>query len=379
MTEIDHRRSYYSLLTLLLGLIIIGLPTPVRSEEGVLRLLVWEGHAPQAFVSSFEKKIFEKYNFRVKLQISYMDGTDGYYDSIRSGSVDMVMLTHDLLKDKRFNFIKNKLILPLDLKNIPNFKRVTPALQNAEYLYYKGQVYGAPESQGPYALAYNVSLMKEAPKSWDILWNPSSKGKYVIGANEYIYNSIITALALGYPRESFGNYDALNNEIFKKKLRQLAVNAHSFWIGVDKADDLSGHLLATVWGDSLAPLRQRGEQWEMAEPIEGIPFWIDNCSVTSALADKPFLKKIAEEYINELLTIDYQVDHILRIIGTIPVISNIERPLTLEEKKRIDLGISDSFDQNRVLLPTYSQRDRNGLKILWKEAMEGIQLNKGME
>ena len=372
-------RHYYLLLALFLSAIIINIPTPVCAEEAVLRLLIWEGHAPPVFVSRFEKQIEEKYGSKVKLQISYMDGTDGYYDLIRSGSVDMVMLTHDLIKDKRFNFIDNKLLLPLDLKNIPNFKHMSPTLQNAEYLYSNGHVYGAPESQGPYVLAYNKSLLKEAPKSWDILWNPQFKDKYIIGANEYPYNTMITALALGYPRESLGNYDALNNPTFKKKLRQLAVNAHAFWIGVDKADDLFGHLLATVWGDSLGPLKQRGEQWERAEPVEGTPFWIDNMSMTSALADKPFLKKVAEEYINELLSTDYQISHILRVVGTLPVISDIDNLLTPEEKQRIKLGTINTLNTNRVLLPTCSRRDRNGLRILWQEAMEGIAINKGME
>jgi spermidine/putrescine-binding protein len=351
-------------------------PGPDQMDKGVLRLLIWEGHAPQAHVSRFEKRIEEKYDVKVKLHISYLKGTDDYYSSIRGGSVDMLMMTHHLFKDKRFNFIKNKLFLPLDLKNIPNFKHVIPALQKAEYLSSKGQVYGVPESQGPYALAYNKSLLKEEPKSWDILWDPRFKGKYVIGANEYIYNAMITALALGYPRESLGSYDALNNPTFKKSLRQLAVNAHSFWIGVDKADDLSGHLLAAVWGDSFATLQQRGEQWAMAEPAEGTPFWIDNYVITSALADKPFLKKIAEEYINSLLTTDYQVGHILGVVGTIPIISNTRHRLTAEEKKWPNLGAPNFSDKDRILLPTYSKRNRNGLKLLWDEAIKGIPTGK---
>ena len=351
-------------------------PSPEQMGKGDLRLLIWEGHAPKQHVDEFEKQIEEKYDFKVKLQISYLKGTDDYYNSIRGGNVDMVMLTHDLFKDKRFNFIKNKLLLPLDLKNIPNFRHVTPALQKAEYLYSNGQIYGAPESQGPYGLAYNSSLLKEEPKSWNILWDPRYKGKYVIGANEYIYNTIITALALGYSKKSMSSFDALNNPTFKAKLRQLAVNAHSFWIGVDKADDLSGHFLATAWGDSFKPLKQRGEQWKMAKPAEGMPFWIDNCAITSALAGKPILKKIAEEYINGLLSTDYQIGHIMRVVGTIPIVTKIEHLLTSEEKKRIHVGTPNFFDKNRILLPTYSKRGRNGLKLLWSEAMKDIPIGK---
>jgi len=356
-------------MTMLLG---ACLPSPSWAEENVLRLLIWEGHAPPAHVSSFEKLIEDKYDFRIKLEISYMDGTDSYYSLIRSGSIDMVMLTHDLFKDERFNFVKNKLLLPIDLKNIPNYSQVIPPIQKAKYISSEGQVYGVPESQGPYGLAYNTSLLKEAPKSWNVLWDPRFKDKYVIGANEYIYNALITALALGYPKESLGSYDALNNSVFKDKLRQLTVNAHSFWIGVDKAEDLSGHVLATAWGDSLAPLKKRGEQWKMAEPVEGIPFWIDNSAITSALASKPFLKRIAEEYINYLLSTDYQVDHIMRVVGTIPVVTKIEHLATSEEKERVHIGTPTFSKNNRILLPTLSKRDRNGIRLLWKEAMAGI-------
>jgi hypothetical protein len=38
------------------------------------------------------------------------------------------MMTHHHYKDERFNSIQNKLLLPLDLNNVPNFKHVLPAL-----------------------------------------------------------------------------------------------------------------------------------------------------------------------------------------------------------------------------------------------------------
>jgi len=266
-------------------------------------------------------------------------------------------------------------LLPLELKNIPNFKHVIPALQKAKHLYSNGKVYASPESQGPYGLAYNTALIKTEPKSWNILWDPRFKGKYVIGANEYIYNVNITALALGYPRESISSYDVLNNQEFKNKLRQLAVNANSFWIGVDKHDDLTGKMLATSWGDSMGPLKKSGEPWQFAEPTEGTPCWIDNYAITWTLLNKPFLKKVAEEYINQLLSTDYQINHIMRFISTTPIITNIGELLEPDEKKRLHIGSPNFFSKNRILQHTYSKRDRNGLKLLWDEAMEGIEVN----
>jgi len=347
-----------------------------KSEQEVLRLLVREGHAPKKHVEKFEKHIETKYGRKVKLKIAYVISSDDFYYSIRSKSVDMVMMTHHHYKDERFKYIQNKLLLPLNLKNIPNFKHVLPTLQKAEHLYSDGKVYASPVSQGPYGLAYNTALVKDEPKSWNILWDPHFKGQYVIGANEYIYNANITALALGYPRESISHYDALNNREFKEKLRQLAVNAHSFWIGVDKPDNLAGRPLATSWGDSMVALRRRGEPWEFAEPAEGTPCWIDNYAVTWALADKPFLKKVAEEYINGLLSTDYQIEHIARHLSLAPIITNIDNLLTAEEKERFHIGTPNFFSENRILKCTYSQRDRNGIKLLWDEAMKGITIER---
>jgi len=346
------------------------------SEEDVLRLLIWEGHAPEHHVEKFEKQIEMKYGRKVKLKIVYLSGPEDWYGPIRSGNVDMVMMAHNFFKDDRFNYIKNGLLLPLDLKNIPNFTHVIPALQKAEHLYNDGNVYASPVSQGPYGLAYCTALLNEAPQSWNILWDPRFRGKYVIGANEYIYNANIAALALGYPRESISSYDTLNNNEFKEKLRQLAVNAHSFWIGVDKPDDLSGMTIAASWGDSIGPLNKQGELWKMAEPAEGMPCWIDNYAITWSLADKPFLKKVAEEYINGLLSVDYQVNHIMRQMSLTPIITNIDDLLTSEEKERIHIGTPNFFDLNRILQPTYSQRDRNGMKMLWDEAMKGINIQR---
>jgi len=362
---------------MLLFWLVSGSPVIADSAQAapeVLRLLIWEGHAPASWVEKFEERIQSRFGRPVKLSITYVKGGEDFYDAIRARAVDVVMMTHHEYKDERFQYIQNKLLLPIDTNNIPNFKHVIPALQTAEYLLSGGQVYAVPVSQGPYGLAYNTAKLESEPKSWNILWDDRFKGQYVLGAHEYIYNANITALALGYPRERIGSYDALNNPEFKKKLRNLAVNAHSFWIGVDKPGSLAGRPLALSWGDSLGPLKARGEIWKIAEPAEGTVCWIDNYAVTWSLKDKPFLKKVAEEYINELITTDYQVGHIMRSMSLTPIITNIADLLTPEEASRLKVGALSSFEKNRILQTTHSQRDRNGLKLLWDEAMHGIVL-----
>jgi len=105
----------------------------------------------------------------------------------------------------------------------------------------------------------------------------------------------------------------------------------------------------------------------MAEPVEGMPCWIDNYAITWALADKPFLKKAAEEYISLLLSNEYQVENIMRNMSLTPIITHINDLLTTEEKERLNVDVPNFFNNNRILLHTYSPRDRNGLMLLWED------------
>ncbi len=111
----------------------------------------------------------------------------------------------------------------------------------------------------------------------------------------------------------------------------------------------------------------------MADPAEGTMWWIDEYAFTWALAEKPFLKKVAEEWINKSLSPEFQVDHLVREVGIFPVVTNIADRLTNKEKKRVLIGgAPGAFTDKHILQHTYSLRDRNGLKLMWDEAMKGI-------
>lgn len=355
-------------------------PTPPADQprKADLRLLLWEGYSPPAHVARFEKDMTAKYGRPIKLSIVYAESADFIYDAIRAGTCDLATISHHTIKDQRFDFIAKRLILPFDLKNIPNHKTVIRDLQMASYHVAEGRVYGIPVANGPYGLAYCQDRVKEVPTSWNILWDKAYKGRYVIGREEYLYNVNITALAMGYKRDQISNYETLNNPEFKARLRALAENAERFWIGVDKPRHLKGMSLATSWGDSLSALRRQGENWQMAAPKEGTPWWVDEYVMTHAAGGRPAVRELAEEWINRSLTTDFQVNHLTREVQIYPVIGGIQHLLTEEEKKRIKpteaLG---DFEATHILQSTHSERDRNGLQALWEEACKKAKEENG--
>ena len=253
--------------------------------------MVWEGYAPEALREEFKKRIFEKYNCELTFDVTYAESSEQYYDLIRKKEVDLVSLTHHHFKDDRFNYISNKLLLPIDTSKLHHYKDVMSHLRDAQSIRNEEKVYGVPICQGLYALTYNADKLKTIPTSWKILWDDENREQYVIGGNEYLYNICTVALTMGYLKESIGKFDSLNNDSFKQQLRLYVKNAARYWIGQDKAKDLRGMKLSVGWGDDLNTLRKEGENWQFANPKEGSISWFDSIVLTWTLSG--FILKIA--------------------------------------------------------------------------------------
>jgi spermidine/putrescine transport system substrate-binding protein len=356
------------LVTLFLAPFLLALNA--SAEQVTLRMLIWDGYAPEELQEKFVQIVKTKHGVDLKLDIKFCGGNDDFFPSLRDDKADIVSPSHNVPKDKRFKLIKLKLVMPLDLNQIPNYKNILPALQKADYCTTKGKVYAVPHVRGPYGLAYNTSIVKEEPQSWNIMWDSRYKGKYAIGgADQYEHNVSATALALGIPANKIYNYKTVNTPEMQAKLAQLAANAKGTWEGVDDAKTLKGLALAAVWGFSLPELKEMGEVWKIAEPKEGTTGWVDNFMISSTLADKPLKKKIAYEWLNFILSDDYQV-YDVRGLACAPVTTTVTAILTNEEIKHFHLDDPTHFEKNRILWKVLDKIDRNGLKRLWDNALK---------
>ncbi len=362
-------RNVFMTAVFLMGTTLSILSGTAMGEE-TLRLLVWEGYAPPEQVAQFEAFIKDKYKKTVKLKVDFISDPNDFFAAVRSKQADLISPTHNLFKDNRFNFIKKKLFLPVDLNNLPNYKNLIPALQKAEYATQGDAVYGVPFVHGPYGLAYNIKHLN-APITWDVFWDQKFSGKYSISSDYYECNIYITALALGMRGLQLHSAGAHASPEFKEKLKALVKNAHSLWKGVDKADDLAGLSLGAVWGFSLPELKKRGENWAVADPKEGTMGWVDNYAMGWSLKDKPFLKKVAEEWLNFIVSPEFQVQVVVRSLGSDPVNMTIKDKLTPEEVAKTHMDEPDYFQDNRILWPTLNNiRDRNHMKKIWDDALK---------
>jgi spermidine/putrescine transport system substrate-binding protein len=337
----------------------------MHAEE--LRIMTYQGTTPEDRLEEFKQMVKDKYGVDLEISVSYIADPGEYYKALKNKQVDLINGPHNTLKDPRYKFIQGKLIIPLDLENIPNYADLIPSLQKADYATEKGQVYAVPFLYAPYGLAYNTNVLTAPPDSWAIFWEPTYAGKYAFGS-DYEQNIYITALAMGIERSQLGQFDAINSPEFLEKLTTFVKNAKGMWIGVDTADVLQGTSFSTAWGFSFAGLKNRGEIWTMAAPKEGMMGAIGNWMISHTLRDKPQLKRIAEEWLNYAISPDYQLNHLVRNLSTAPTNLSIKDQMSPEEVTAFHLDDPDYFEKQLIPYPILDSRDRKGFELLWKKA-----------
>lgn len=353
-----------------IGLFFTLAPVCVFAEnQQVLRLLVWEGYAPEAQREQFRQYIYEKYAVDLTLKVDYIADAEDGFEALRLKKADIVSPAHNRINDKRFRMIDSGLLLPLNLENLPNYQQLNPSFKRLDHLVKDGVHYGLPFAWGPYGLVYNTEVFEKAPDSWNVLWEPQYSGHYSIADYGEI-NIYLTALAMGYDKKNLGDFDQLNNKAFKAKLAALLANAKSLWVGVDTADDLQQKKLASSWGFALPELKQRGEIWKWAYPKEGVPGWIDNHVISQELANKPQLKRIAEEWINFTISSEFQTSVLVAALSTNSVnIVTVETASELQKQGFYARSLTDP-EAVIVLMPELDRRSRNGIDSLWNKALK---------
>lgn len=336
------------------------------SDQLTLRLLTWEGYAPAAQVEEFVSRMKDKYAVSLQLQVSYVASSDDYFSAIRGNTVDIIAPSHSVFNDSRYKFLQRQLILPLNLNNIPNHQKLLSRLKQLNYSVTDQQAYFVPLTFGTYGLAYNKDNLSAAPTSWLDLWQSRYAGRYTINSDYYEANIYITALASGLNYSDIQDINKLNTPRVKSMLNQLVVNASKLWGGVDSARDLSNHDLATSWGFSFPALKQQGEHWQMACPLEGTTVWIDGHSLSRTLENRPLHKLIAEEWINFTLEDEVQRNAVARDLNSLPATENIFSELQASGKLPHDPECIN-FD---LKWPELTPLQRNFMKSIWKQALK---------
>ncbi len=259
-----------------------------------LRVLTWPGYADADLVSAFEKK------YQVRVEVSYVSSDDVLRQKIRDyQAADFDVFAANTAEMKFY--IDHKLIVPLQLANIPNtmhqlerFRDVSriPGITRA------GEVYAIPYTYSEIGLIYDRKQFVVPPTSMEAMWDPKYRGK-VLAFDASSHNYSIASMLMG------GNPFRIEEKNFADvtlKLIALRRNVLTFYTLPEESVELfRQHSVALLFANygtqQLKLLRDAGADVGYVIPREGALAWLDCWAMTRGAKNK----RLAQDWINYML------------------------------------------------------------------------------
>lgn len=225
-------------------------------------------------------KEFEKLT-GCKVNYTNYESNENMYSKLIGGGVSYdVIVPSDYMIDK---LIDENMLLELDYKNIPNMKYVDKKFQ--KLFYDSDQKYSVCYNVGTTILIYNKKLVKEPPKSWDVLWDEQYKDKILM------FNNPRDAFAIAQARLGI-DFNSTNEQDWVKAAELLAeqkdkVNPVYVMDEVFNLMESGEYAFATYYAGDYVLMNENNSDLGYCIPEEGVnafydAFCIPKCSKNKA-------------------------------------------------------------------------------------------------
>jgi spermidine/putrescine-binding protein len=267
-----------SCLVLLAALILPGCAPggPAGTAEPaakVLNLYGWSNYVPQQILDDFTTKYgikvnYDTYSSNEEMLAKLQAGASGYDIVIPSDYTVAIMIKQDMLE-------------PLDLTQVPNFANLDPRYLNRDFD--PGNRYSIPYQVGTTGLAYDKTRVPVEPTKYADLWDPRYKGKLVLLDDEREVMAMALEV-LGFDRNTTDESQLRQAE---QKLIELKPNILQFNSDNPEAPLITGEAWAgLVYNGNAALALQENPNIAYICPAEGCTIWIDTLAVPKGAPHK---------------------------------------------------------------------------------------------
>jgi putative spermidine/putrescine transport system substrate-binding protein len=275
------------LLTALLSLLAVA---PLQAKE-TLRILTWPGYADSDLVAEFAER------YDVDVEVTLIDNDSVLRTKMSHGQgADFDVFAANTAEMS--HYIDEKLVLALQMANIPNSKRQLWRFRNLQSIpgiSRAGNLYAVPYTYAEMGLIYDRSQFSSPPTSMASMWDPRYQGR-VLAVDGGTHNFSITSLLLG------GAPFQIKDPEFatvSAKLLELRRNLLTFYREPQESVELfRQHKIALLYANygrqQLKLLQDAGADVGYIIPSEGALSWLD-CWAVSRAAKNP---RLAESWIN---------------------------------------------------------------------------------
>ena len=141
--------------------------TAVGDGEGALNIVAWPGYVERGesdpaydWVTKFEKATGCMVNVKAAAT------SDEMVTLMNQGGFDLVTASGDA----SLRLVAGKKVQAINTDLIPSWGKLDPRLKDGSWFTVAGAHYGVPYQWGPNVLMYNTNTFKEAPKSWNVVF-----------------------------------------------------------------------------------------------------------------------------------------------------------------------------------------------------------------
>jgi putative spermidine/putrescine transport system substrate-binding protein len=307
-----------SALALLTGLSpALAQLTEVGASEGQLNIVAWAGYIERGetdkafdWVTKFEA------DSGCKVNVKTANTSDEMVALMNEGGFDLVTASGDA----SLRLIAGKRVQPVNVALIPSWSKVDPRLQEASWHTVDGVHYGTPYLWGPNVLMYNTEVFKEAPTSWNVVFEKMDlpDGKSNEGRVQAYDGPIHIADAAQYlmfhkPELKITSPYELNEDQYKAALDllrgQRAIVGRYWHDAFIQMDDFKneGVVASGSWPFQVGLLK--GEKLPIAStiPQEGATGWADTTMLHAEAANPNCAYKWMEHTLASNLQADLSV------------------------------------------------------------------------
>ena len=141
----------------------------IGDGEGQLSIVAWAGYIERGetdpafdWVTKFETES------GCKVSVKTANTSDEMVALMNEGGFDLVTASGDA----SLRLIAGGRVQPINTDLIKSWSTVDSRLKDAPWHTVQGAHYGVPYMWGPNVLMYNTEVFKEAPKSWNVVFEP---------------------------------------------------------------------------------------------------------------------------------------------------------------------------------------------------------------
>jgi putative spermidine/putrescine transport system substrate-binding protein len=253
--------------------------------EGEVSIIAWAGYIERGetdknydWVTEFETKT------GCKVSVKTAATSDEMVALMNEGGFDLVTASGDA----SLRLVAGKRVQPINTALIPSWSTIDERLQNAAWHTVDGVHYGTPYVWGANVLMYNTNVFKEAPKSWNVVFEEMTlgDGKSNKGRVQAYDGPIHVADAANYlmfhkPELGIKDPYELTEDQYKAALELLRVQRtlvgrywHDAFIQIDDFKN-EGVVASGSWPFQVNLLASEKQPVASVFPQEGITGWAD--------------------------------------------------------------------------------------------------------